>query len=106
MNSHWRLWILICALLLSETSAAQTLASLKTSETELEFQAGPHAPRLSSLQSRTEILNNTIDEGLISNIEVEGQTFPIVCRVDLPIADSSEIILLEEMASSLAKKDP
>src|SRR5215469_8552796 len=88
MNSRRRLWILICVLLPSLASA-QTTARLKTSGTQLEFQAGPHAPRLRTLEGGGETLNNMAGEDLIPHVEIAGETLPLTWNFDAANSRSS-----------------
>jgi hypothetical protein len=76
MNSHRPPWILICCLLLSVTSVAQT-ASLSTAETTIRLQAGPSAPRLSSLENGGQPWKNNAEETPISSVEIGGQSINV-----------------------------
>jgi hypothetical protein len=59
------------------TAIAQTVATLGTAETQLRFEAGRGAPKLSSLQNGTSIWKNSSVETLIATAEIDGQSSPL-----------------------------
>ncbi len=58
---------------LAGTCAAQTIATLKTANTELRLEAGASSPRLVQLQNGTEEWTNRAPEIPISQAEIAGQ---------------------------------
>jgi hypothetical protein len=68
---------LVMCLLISFNAGAQATANLKTSDTKLQFEAGPSAPRIVSLENGATIWKNHADEILIPTAEVQGQTVPL-----------------------------
>ena len=58
-------------------AVAQTAATLQTAETQLRFEAGPDAPRVSSLQNGAVTWKNRAAETLILSADIEGQTVPL-----------------------------
>ena len=58
-------------------AVAQTTATLETAETQLRFEAGPNAPRLSSLQNGTLAWKNRAAETLIPAAEIAGRSVPV-----------------------------
>jgi hypothetical protein len=58
-------------------STAQTADTLKTAETKLQFDAGPHSARLSNLQSGVEVWENRAVENLIPQAEMGGKSLPV-----------------------------
>ena len=59
----------------------QTTAQLKTTDTELQLEAGPSQPRLVSLQSGgQEAWTNRASEALIDHVEIGGQSTPLVWK--------------------------
>lgn len=68
---------LLLSLLLSSAAAAQMTSSLATSETHLQFVAGPNAPRLSSMRSGPVTWINRAPEILIPRVEINGQSLPL-----------------------------
>jgi hypothetical protein len=62
---------------LSSLSAAQTTASLETTETQLRVEAGANAPRVSSVRGGSTSWNNGAAETLIGSVEVDSQTIPL-----------------------------
>jgi alpha-galactosidase len=77
MSRHLGLWI-VCWLSVATVVTAQNLASLKTAETKLRFEAGLHTPRLSSLQNGTEVLENRSIRTLVQSVEIGGESLPVV----------------------------
>ena len=68
---------LLFSALLSALAIAQTTTSLRTSETQLQFEAGANAPRLSILQNQTMSWKNHASDRLIPSAEIAGQSVPI-----------------------------
>jgi hypothetical protein len=64
-------------LLCSPVSRAQTTAGLETSDTRIQLQAGPHAPKLSTLQHGSTIWTNRALEAPMANVELSGQNIPV-----------------------------
>ncbi len=58
-------------------AVAQTAATLQTAETQLRFEAGPDAPRVSSLRNGAVTWKNRAAETLILSADIEGQTVPL-----------------------------
>ena len=58
-------------------AVAQTAATLQTAETQLRFEAGPDAPRVSSLRNGAVTWKNRVAETLILSADIEGQTVPL-----------------------------
>jgi alpha-galactosidase len=63
---------LVC--IVSATAGAQMAGTLKTAETRLRFEAGPHSPKMTALQNGTEVLTNRMTEAPISEVEIGGDT--------------------------------
>ena len=58
-------------------AAAQTVSRLETAETQLRFEAGPNAPKLSVMQNGPVTWRNRVAETLISSVEIEGQSLAL-----------------------------
>ncbi len=68
--------LLLSALAAAAPSAAQS-ARLKTSDTTVQLLAEARAPRVASLSSGVENLDNRATEGLIASVEIAGKSVPI-----------------------------
>jgi hypothetical protein len=64
-------------LLLLSCATAQTAASLETADTQLQFDAGLTAPKVSSLRNDATIWKNRTAESLIPNVEIAGTDVPL-----------------------------
>jgi hypothetical protein len=67
----------VCASLHCSTAVAQAAVSLQTAETQLRFEAGPHAPKLSSLTNGAVTWKNKTAETLIPSADIERKSLPL-----------------------------
>src|ERR1017187_5054507 len=104
MNSRRQFWVAVCWSLLSAMAVAQTV-SLETAETRLQFEAGPNAPRLSSLQNGTFAWQNRAAETLIPSVEIIGQSVPIEWKFNSADshADKNLVSFVYDAASPLLR---
>lgn len=67
-------------LALSPIAVAQTNATVKTTETQLQVEAGTHAPRLVTLGNGSSVWKNRATQPLVSSVEIAGQPYPVAWK--------------------------
>src|ERR1700722_4017415 len=70
-------WIALSCLLISAVTVAQVAARLDTADTHLQFEAGPKAPRLTTLRGGVSSWTNRAAEVPIPTVEIAGQSVPL-----------------------------
>jgi Melibiase/Glycosyl hydrolase family 36 C-terminal domain len=76
-NRLQRRLALLMALLAPSIVAAQITASLETADTQLQFEAGANAPKLSTLRHGQAVWTNRASEDLIASAELGGKLIPV-----------------------------
>jgi alpha-galactosidase len=77
MTNNRPSWIALSWLLISTVTFAQVSARLDTAETHLQFEAGPKAPRLTTLRGGTLSWASRAAEVPIPTVEIAGHIIPV-----------------------------
>ena len=83
MSSRRASSILISCLLFSAISVAQITGAIETAGTRIQLQAGPSAPRLSSLENAGRTWKNNAGEIPIATVEIGGQRIPLEWKLNI-----------------------
>jgi alpha-galactosidase len=92
---------LISALFIAATANCQMVANLETADTDLHFEADSRAPRLVSLQQRSETWTSRSSEAPPETAEIDGKTVPLVWNFsrEQSRAEDESVVFVYEVAS-------